>query len=907
MRMVRRICCTQSHYHFDSTMILSVELLPGKCDQSQLERLGAQRRGLEEGEREPARRSDLDASTRCGGKSTRPTPITLILTHIHTMEQLRQQQAAAATQSPRRTMASSHVIDMTSDDAPTINSHDTSAPPPRLINVPQRKHAKPTMIQVLDDDPPALPPRATASAASSSTSSTATSTDAATPAATHPHIAAARNMLGKAGAALEDFTHAMLKQQPLSEISDRIFQQYQQHPNTTAAGPHKLGTGRPPPTTASNVQRSIHQPYRPPTMGYPGAAYSIGTGGPKLPGDPLADEPEPLGNSGATIDAKDRDRQLQEMLSNVVDLSELDDSRVDLPGMTCTLMPHQRQGVQWMINREKGKDKGGILADDMGLGKTIQTLALIVCNRPSIENASIRYIEEAPPTKAGSSKKKTAEDSPEQPKRREIELKSKTTLIVAPLAVIRQWEQEIETKSDAKLKVLVHHGNDRARSANVLEKFDVVITTYSTAAAEWGNTPAGEAWAAKKGKGNKKGKGKAAAESAADDDSDDASDTDQLDSGEDSSVGPGRKPAAKAKVAPPAKKKAPPPTPLFDARWLRVVLDEAQNIKNHNAKCSLASFDLSKRSHSKWCLSGTPIQNSCIELYSLIHFLDIPPFNEYKHFQEKIGKPLQSTNQNRVNWGLKRLRIVLGAIMLRRTKDSEGADGKKILTLPKREVEVVWTDFEDPAERAFYSSLETKMQSALKADGQTGKINHMGALVMLLRLRQACSHPALTMKNIVLDAAPTPAPAAGSSIQKSSPLGDADDADDLANALSALTVNHTCDMCRSPLDPGATAAGGSTTRCAECTEAVEKSQQSGHEWLSPGRGSTKVRLMVNQLKKFNQEAHEEKTIVFSQFTGFLDLVEPFLKEEKLNFVRCESQSLARWPRLRCADKLPIDR
>lgn len=71
--------------------------------------------------------------------------------------------------------------------------------------------------------------------------------------------------------------------------------------------------------------------------------------------------------------------------------------------------------------------------------------------------------------------------------------------------------------------------------------------------------------------------------------------------------------------------------------------DEAQNIKNHRAKCSLACFSLSIRATSKWCLTGTPIQNNAYEMFSLIHFLRVAPFDNYGHFKEKIGEPLKST------------------------------------------------------------------------------------------------------------------------------------------------------------------------------------------------------------------------------------------------------------------------
>ncbi|KAH0359008.1 hypothetical protein KCU89_g19424, partial [Aureobasidium melanogenum] len=61
-------------------------------------------------------------------------------------------------------------------------------------------------------------------------------------------------------------------------------------------------------------------------------------------------------------------------------------------GLTVKLLPHQVEGVSWMIDKEIGErkkngvlPKGGILADDMGLGKTVQSVSLILLNpRPEL-------------------------------------------------------------------------------------------------------------------------------------------------------------------------------------------------------------------------------------------------------------------------------------------------------------------------------------------------------------------------------------------------------------------------------------------------------------------------------------------------------------------------------------------
>jgi SNF2 family DNA or RNA helicase len=117
--------------------------------------------------------------------------------------------------------------------------------------------------------------------------------------------------------------------------------------------------------------------------------------------------------------------------------------------MSAALMEHQKLGLTWLKRQEEGTNKGGILADDMGLGKTIQAIALMVVR------------------------------ASEDPRR-------KTNLIVAPVALLRQWELEIKDKIKPRhaLKVFKHHGAAKKSSFKQLREYDVVLTTFGTLAAE---------------------------------------------------------------------------------------------------------------------------------------------------------------------------------------------------------------------------------------------------------------------------------------------------------------------------------------------------------------------------------------------------------------------------------------
>jgi SNF2 family DNA or RNA helicase len=110
---------------------------------------------------------------------------------------------------------------------------------------------------------------------------------------------------------------------------------------------------------------------------------------------------------------------------------------------------------------------------------------------------------------------------------------------------------------------------------------------------------------------------------------------------------------------------------------------------------------------------STPIQNNIEELYSLFRFLRAKPLDDWDNFRDRIAK-LVKNGQTKV--AMKRLQVVLRAIMLRRAKDATlgecrhdltNVDGKPILVLPGRKVDIVPCVF-DSDEKAFYDALEQK-------------------------------------------------------------------------------------------------------------------------------------------------------------------------------------------------------
>lgn len=243
--------------------------------------------------------------------------------------------------------------------------------------------------------------------------------------------------------------------------------------------------------------------------------------------------------------------------------------------------------------------------------------------------------------------------------------------------------------------------------------------------------------------------------------------------------------------------------------------------------------------------------------------------------------------------------------MLRRKKDAL-INGKPLIVLPPRRVEVVTCTF-DSEERAFYESISAKVDNELNKFRASDNLarNYTSVLVLLLRLRQACNHPSLISKDYVCDKeAVDPQAAKGK---------DLDDADDLADAFGQMGVSSEkrCQMCQTrwvvtilreerngllvieSLTPQNSAE--SSQHCDDCAVLAAKSMRKS---LAAGSNlpehSAKTKKILEILDTIRENDGEEKTIIFSQFTSMLDIIEPFLKSEGYKFVRCKAPEILGW-------------
>ncbi|KAF2661288.1 hypothetical protein K491DRAFT_673960 [Lophiostoma macrostomum CBS 122681] len=329
---------------------------------------------------------------------------------------------------------------------------------------------------------------------------------------------------------------------------------------------------------------------------------------------------------------------------------------------------------------------------------------------------------------------------------------------------------------------------------------------------------------------------------------------------------------------------------LNNIEWYRVVLDEgcpAHTIRNASSKQFRAIRSLSTR--IRWCLTGTPIQNSLEDLGTIIKFLRVPILEDLPMFRKYIMTPAYSGISGRFT----NLRRILESLCLRRTKS--------LLNLPDpvtdmRLLQLSSTDIETYQE--YGASCKEAVEQAIS--GRTSKTPNQLVLEALLRMRLFCNHgPEALVTNW-------------------QPLGLPSDPQEI---LSFLQTKGTavCVLCDthvlSMYQEGDRSSGQLTIChhlvCGECVDSfkdgLRKNSQDNftlcpvcgksgpHEGfiLDPSSAhptpsykiqhcSTKLGEVLDKLRA---QGHEDKSVVFSFWKGTLDRIAGLLDEEGILYHR----------------------
>ncbi|KAK4619062.1 DNA repair protein RAD5 [Fulvia fulva] len=170
---------------------------------------------------------------------------------------------------------------------------------------------------------------------------------------------------------------------------------------------------------------------------------------------------------------------------------------------------------------------------------------------------------------------------------------------------------------------------------------------------------------------------------------------------------------------------------LHRVKFLRVVCDEAQAIKNHKGHTSMAVRAISARHH--WAITGTPVMNSIKEFYPYFKFLREPHTGSYQIFKENFCSPDDPD-------GLEKLNVFLRKFMIRRTHGDKLFKAR-LLDLPTPQEHTMWLEF-NQVERSIYEIVKNRMIARINAISKTEGLDkgYSHIWTMILRLRQLCGH-----------------------------------------------------------------------------------------------------------------------------------------------------------------------
>uniref|UniRef100_A0A0K8SA08 Helicase domino n=2 Tax=Lygus hesperus TaxID=30085 RepID=A0A0K8SA08_LYGHE len=168
-------------------------------------------------------------------------------------------------------------------------------------------------------------------------------------------------------------------------------------------------------------------------------------------------------------------------------------------------------------------------------------------------------------------------------------------------------------------------------------------------------------------------------------------------------------------------------------KWKYLILDEAQNIKNF--KSQRWQLLLNFQTQRRLLLTGTPLQNNLMELWSLMHFLMPNVFESHREFKEWFSNPVTGMIEGSSEYNeniIKRLHKVLRPFLLRRLKSEVETQ------MPKKYEHVVMCRLSN-RQRYLYDDF----MSRAKTKETLASGNLLSVINVLMQLRKVCNHPNL--------------------------------------------------------------------------------------------------------------------------------------------------------------------
>ncbi|KAJ4221035.1 hypothetical protein NW759_007103 [Fusarium solani] len=340
-------------------------------------------------------------------------------------------------------------------------------------------------------------------------------------------------------------------------------------------------------------------------------------------------------------------------------------------------------------------------------------------------------------------------------------------------------------------------------------------------------------------------------------------------------------------------------SPLFEKDWARIVLDEAHRIRNRGSKIFQDVCKL--QAESRWCLTGTPIQNYLDDFGSLLSFIRVPPFENRDQFDSHIADPIRQ----RKGKGLVMLRKVVAVTCLRRTK----ADHAEMLNLPRKMEHIERVEM-GRNDRRLYEFFKRFSYHTAGLDKTSKKKAATNILVLISMLRLICDHGDALLPDSALTAWKKRDENALTWEMLESTTKRCVSCDCQIEELGAaesltevLGCGHfLCGDCAAKLRGSA-----SQLPCPKCGITASMSPPAGNSsglslsrtaFGSPLRPryppSAKVEALLRNIserqQRPGQNSKPNKSVIFSFWTKMLDLIGVALEDKGMKFCRIDGQS-----------------
>lgn len=304
--------------------------------------------------------------------------------------------------------------------------------------------------------------------------------------------------------------------------------------------------------------------------------------------------------------------------------------------------------------------------------------------------------------------------------------------------------------------------------------------------------------------------------------------------------------------------------------WRRIILDEAHVIKGRITRVAKRAFELN--GWSKWCITGTPMQNSIDDIYPLVRFIKAEPYSIYQIWRKVISNPLADGYEEAA---LKALRGILDPLLIRRMKESKDDNGKAIVSLPPRETKIIWIQL-TMEERERYDHVYRISRDKAYQLMATGGSTYTHILALITKLRMLLCHVSLGPSTLSI-------PKENTNVEvPNCPLcGDTavDPIETICSHVLCLECAHSahrrlrgvCPVClrEKALTIPFQRLGGTDITSMEITDEDDFTPSS----------------KMNEMLKMVQDdiCAGIKVLVFSQWTGFLAIIRRMFSEEDIPY------------------------